>query len=230
MTPSPGTGSSATPSFAYGRALALVTGLSVMRLASADVVPYQFGALADAVERYAGEVKQLLASKGDDGTGAESAARRGGVPGGPRSARARDGASARLAFPRSSTLRHSTTRWRRCAAPRRRYDSRCRGCVSQGTSIADGADSPRSTRQLVQVERALDRARGPAGAALVPAHHLCARALHRLRREDAARYSGGNRTGAVGLRRRRRSWWSRPRCSAPPTGSRRRAKWCEQLR
>ena len=58
-------GQFADSSFAYGRALALVTGLSVMRLASADVVPYQFGALADAVEGYAGEVKQLLASKGD---------------------------------------------------------------------------------------------------------------------------------------------------------------------
>ena len=53
-------------SFAYGRALALVTGLSVMRLASADVVPYQFGALVDAVDLYAGEVKQLLASKVDE--------------------------------------------------------------------------------------------------------------------------------------------------------------------
>ena len=55
----------ADSSYAYGRALALVTGLSVMRLASADVVPYQFGALADAVEGYAGEVKQLLMSKSE---------------------------------------------------------------------------------------------------------------------------------------------------------------------
>ena len=55
----------ADSSFAYGRALALVTGLSVMRLASAEVVPYQFGALSDAVEGYAMEVKQLVQSKGE---------------------------------------------------------------------------------------------------------------------------------------------------------------------
>ncbi len=48
-------------SFTYGRALSLVAGLTVMRLASADVVPYRFGALSDAAELYGSEVKQLLA-------------------------------------------------------------------------------------------------------------------------------------------------------------------------
>jgi N-acetylated-alpha-linked acidic dipeptidase len=50
-------------SFVYGRALSQLVGTAVMRLASAEVVPYRFGGLADNVGKYAGEVKKLLADR-----------------------------------------------------------------------------------------------------------------------------------------------------------------------
>ncbi len=50
-------------SFVYGRALSQLIGTAVMRLASAEVVPYQFGGLADNVGKYSGEVKKLLADR-----------------------------------------------------------------------------------------------------------------------------------------------------------------------
>ncbi|MCC6317119.1 MAG: M28 family peptidase [Gemmatimonadaceae bacterium] len=46
-------------SFEYGRALSQVVGLAVMRLASADVLPYQFNNLAETIRGYVGEVKAL---------------------------------------------------------------------------------------------------------------------------------------------------------------------------
>ncbi len=52
-------------SFVYGRALAQTIGTAVMRLASADVVPYEFAGLADNVSKYVGEVKKLLTDRQD---------------------------------------------------------------------------------------------------------------------------------------------------------------------
>jgi len=45
--------------YVYGRALAQVVGISVMRLASADVLPFGFTNLAETVRGYVGEVKAL---------------------------------------------------------------------------------------------------------------------------------------------------------------------------
>jgi N-acetylated-alpha-linked acidic dipeptidase len=47
-------------SFVYGRALAQTVGTAVMRLADADVLPYQFTGLAETVGRYAKEMSKLL--------------------------------------------------------------------------------------------------------------------------------------------------------------------------
>lgn len=44
-------------SYVYGRALSQVTGIAVMRLAGAEVLPYQFTNLAETVRGYVGEVK-----------------------------------------------------------------------------------------------------------------------------------------------------------------------------
>ena len=46
-------------SFVYGRALAQTVGTAVMRLADADVLPYQFTGFAETVGRYAKEVEKL---------------------------------------------------------------------------------------------------------------------------------------------------------------------------
>ena len=45
--------------FAYGKALAQTGGTMMMRLADADVIPYQFGDFADTIHNYVGEVKKL---------------------------------------------------------------------------------------------------------------------------------------------------------------------------
>jgi N-acetylated-alpha-linked acidic dipeptidase len=49
----------ADTTFVYGRALAQTVGTMVVRLADADVIPYQFTDLADTLHIYVGEVKKL---------------------------------------------------------------------------------------------------------------------------------------------------------------------------
>src|SRR3989449_810079 len=51
--------------FVYGRALAQTVGTAVMRLADAEVLPYQFTAFAETVGRYVKEVEKLLQEKQD---------------------------------------------------------------------------------------------------------------------------------------------------------------------
>ena len=53
-------------SFVYGRALAQTVGTAVMRLADADVLPFQFTGLAETVARYKKEVEQLAKDKQDE--------------------------------------------------------------------------------------------------------------------------------------------------------------------
>ena len=52
-------------SFVYGRALSQTVGTAVMRLAGAEVVPYEFAGLSDNVAKYVGELKKLLADRQD---------------------------------------------------------------------------------------------------------------------------------------------------------------------
>src|SRR6266513_2377934 len=52
-------------SFAYGRALAQTVGTAVMRLAGAEVLPYEFTGCAETVGRYVKEVKKLATDTRD---------------------------------------------------------------------------------------------------------------------------------------------------------------------
>src|SRR5262249_45007342 len=52
--------------FAYGRALAQIAGTAVLRLAGADLLPFEFTALADAVDRYFKEVRKLADEQRDE--------------------------------------------------------------------------------------------------------------------------------------------------------------------
>ena len=52
--------------FAYGRAMAQTVGTAVIRLADADVVPLEFTSLAETVQKYGHELKELLSRKQDD--------------------------------------------------------------------------------------------------------------------------------------------------------------------
>jgi N-acetylated-alpha-linked acidic dipeptidase len=49
--------------FIYGRALAQTAGLSVLRMADADILPYEFVDFADTVEMYMKNLEKLLADK-----------------------------------------------------------------------------------------------------------------------------------------------------------------------
>ncbi len=53
-------------SFVYGRALAQTTGTAMMRLADADVIPYDFTDLAQTVGEYVGELKRLASGMASD--------------------------------------------------------------------------------------------------------------------------------------------------------------------
>ena len=50
-------------SFVYGRALAQTVGTAMMRLASAELLPFQFGNMTDTYQAYIDEIKALLAAQ-----------------------------------------------------------------------------------------------------------------------------------------------------------------------
>lgn len=52
--------------FSYGRTLAQTVGATVMRLASAELLPYDFSNSAETIEKYLGELKKLLAAKQEE--------------------------------------------------------------------------------------------------------------------------------------------------------------------
>ncbi len=51
------------PDFSYGRALAQTAGSAVMRLADADLLPFEFSGLADTIHKYDEQLKKLLKDK-----------------------------------------------------------------------------------------------------------------------------------------------------------------------
>jgi N-acetylated-alpha-linked acidic dipeptidase len=53
-------------SFVYGRALAQTAGTAVMRLADAELLPFDFTNFADTIRKYVDDLKKLLKSKQDD--------------------------------------------------------------------------------------------------------------------------------------------------------------------
>ncbi len=52
--------------FTYGQALTQLVGSAVIRLADAEVIPYEFRPLHDAASKYAGEVKKLLTDRQEE--------------------------------------------------------------------------------------------------------------------------------------------------------------------
>lgn len=55
-------------SFVYGKALAQTAGTAVMRLADADILPYDYTDLAETVQRYVSELRSLATSEADEAT------------------------------------------------------------------------------------------------------------------------------------------------------------------
>ena len=165
-------------SFVYGRALAQTAGTAVMRLADAEVIPYEFGNLAETVRKYTGEVKALLdesrasametARELDEGVYAAVA-----DPREPEVAPRRDSIPPYLNF---APIENATDRLARAAAA---YEKALGGAGVAGSgatlaasSAADGngASSGLTAGQmdavnaaLLKVERALTDARGLPG-------------------------------------------------------------------
>ena len=54
---------SAIPTFSYGRALAQTAGTAVLRLADAELLPFDFTDFADTIHTYAEQLKKLLKDK-----------------------------------------------------------------------------------------------------------------------------------------------------------------------
>jgi N-acetylated-alpha-linked acidic dipeptidase len=52
--------------FSYGRTLAQTAGTSVLRLADADLLPFEFKPVAEIIQRYLDELKKLLKNKQDE--------------------------------------------------------------------------------------------------------------------------------------------------------------------
>jgi N-acetylated-alpha-linked acidic dipeptidase len=52
--------------FAYGRALAQTGGTAIMRLADADVIPFEYNAYAETIDRYVKDLEKLLKDKQDE--------------------------------------------------------------------------------------------------------------------------------------------------------------------
>src|SRR4029450_9128337 len=52
--------------FVYGRALAETVGTAVIRLADADILPFQFSNLADTVQTYVKDLQDLLKRRQDE--------------------------------------------------------------------------------------------------------------------------------------------------------------------
>jgi N-acetylated-alpha-linked acidic dipeptidase len=53
------------PDFAYGRALAQTAGIAVMRLADAELLPYDFANFTDTIGRYIAELQKLATQERD---------------------------------------------------------------------------------------------------------------------------------------------------------------------
>jgi len=54
------------PNFSYGRAMAQTIGTAVLRLADADILPYEFSGLAETLRQYTAELQRLLEGKQEE--------------------------------------------------------------------------------------------------------------------------------------------------------------------
>ena len=212
------------PGFAYGVALAKAGGRAMLRLANADVLPFQFGPLAETIDRYLKEVTKLAPI---------CAIRRRRRIAGSRTARCSAvadpnetfvvaGAEGAGAVPQ---LHRSAERARSAAAAGARLRRAQRKLIAGGTVSTEVRQATGAL--LVQAERALTQREGPAAAAVVHASDLRAGLLHRLWREDAAGRARGDRAASVeGIRAAGRgdggSHRSPGRAPAPRDGSARR--------
>lgn len=146
------------PDLAYGTALAKVGGRAVLRLAQAELLPFEFGAVADAVAAYAEEVEALATRMRGETEQHNQALERGAFeavapPDEARVTPARKDPVPHLNF---APLQNATERLRRAALA---YD---RALAASGPA-ASAAARRAANAILLRAERAFTRPEGLAG-------------------------------------------------------------------
>ena len=169
--------------FSYGRALSQTAGTAVMRLADADLLPYDFTGLADTIHTYLDELQKLLQTKQDDAV--------------ERNKELEEGVFTAIADPKktsvpppaeevpphlnfaplqnaSDALTHSAER----------YQKALEKVSSNGELTVSPTELQALNQKLMQSERKLTSPEGLAAPSLVRAPDLRSRRLHRIRRQD----------------------------------------------
>ncbi|HWE41752.1 MAG TPA: transferrin receptor-like dimerization domain-containing protein [Gemmatimonadaceae bacterium] len=149
-------------SFVYGRALAQTAGIAVMRLADAELLPYEFRNLAETVKKYADEVKTLLSDEQakaretamalDEGVYAATS-----DPREPTVAPKRDSVPPYLNF---APLDNAVDALARAAG---RYETALGRARERGDTVLAASAMRDVNAELIRVERALTDAKGLPG-------------------------------------------------------------------
>jgi N-acetylated-alpha-linked acidic dipeptidase len=149
-------------SFVYGRALAQTAGIAVMRLADAELLPYEFKNLAETVKTYTDEVKTLLSDEQakaretamalDEGVYAATS-----DPHEPTVAPKRDSVPPYLNF---APLDNAVDALTRAAS---RYEAALGRARERGDTVLAAASMRDVNAELIKVERALTDAKGLPG-------------------------------------------------------------------
>jgi N-acetylated-alpha-linked acidic dipeptidase len=142
-------------SFVYGRALAQAAGISVLRLANADLLPFAFTNLAETVQGYVKDLRSLRDKRAEEIADRNKAIDEGlyrlaSDPRSPVTAPERETPAAELDFGALDSAVDSLTR---AAA---RYDSAYNRAVQAGRSDI----AKQVNKQLLQAERALTSTEG----------------------------------------------------------------------
>ena len=181
--------------FVYDRALAQTAGTMLMRFADADLLPYDFTDFADTMHRYATEVKKLLSDTREE-------------------IRARNEAIDQHLYEAASDPRHPLLAPPKQAVPpflnfaplenalstldrsAQRYSKAIKSFARKNDG-ANGENLTALNARLIQTERRLYQFRRPSPSAVVQAPDLRARILYRLRGQDSAGHTRGNRGEAI---------------------------------
>jgi N-acetylated-alpha-linked acidic dipeptidase len=144
----------ADTSFVYGRALAQVAGLTILRMANADVLPFKFGGSAETVKRYLGELKTLATTRRDAIAERNRQIEEGvfSATSDPREPEQPPAAEAVPPFLNFAPFENAVTRYSASSA---RYDSVLAGLAAGDGGGLAGASSRGLNGQLQKVEQAM---------------------------------------------------------------------------
>ena len=201
--------------FVYGRALAQTGGTMVMRLADADLLPFEFNDFSDTIQTYIKELKALATKITRRRARTQSRNRRRRLHRDHRS----EGAARRAARRNRAHISKF-----RAARQRRRHPRSQRRRISQSLRTRDRQRQHRARVRLAhRSERAPHRKRAqtshrrrPTESPLVQASDLRPRLLHRLRRQNDPRRPRSHRTQNNGSKPTKPSSSSAKCCNPSP--------------